>query len=286
MFKKIIKRIFKFFGYKLKGIKNTVKHNDFDAIIKFIFDNLKKKNHLIFFDIGANVGQSISRFLNYNKKVKIHSFEPTPELHKIIKTKYAHQIENGKIIINNFALGDSNKEMNFFSFEYNQINSFLPLEKNSKFEISRMIAANKKGLDFEKIIKVKMTKLDDYCKLNKINEIDYIKVDTQGFEPEVLKGAHYMLSTQKIKILEIELILGFAYQKNLDFFDIEKYLSPLGYKLIAISNSGNSISFSNFQVDLIYVNKIIFESIRQLHKKNLNIKDIVNSVSEKHPFSY
>lgn len=286
MIKKIINRIFEFSGYKLKGIKKIVKHNDFDAIIKFIFDNFEKKDQFILFDVGANIGQSISRFLNYKKKVKIHSFEPTPELHKIIKTKYAQQVENKEIFINSFALGDSNNEKNFFSFEYNQINSFLSLEKNSKFEISRMIATNKKGSNFQKMFKVKMTTLDDYCKLNEIKEIDLIKIDTQGFEPEVLKGAHYMLSTQKIKILEIELILGFAYQKNLNFFDIEKYLSPFGYKLIAISNSGNSISFSNFQVDLIYVNKLIFESIRELHKKNLKIKDVVNSVSEKHPFSY
>ena len=41
-----------------------------------------------------------------------------------------------------------------------------------------------------------------------------MKIDTQGFEPEVLDGSFEMLSNQKIKILEIELILGFAYEKN------------------------------------------------------------------------
>jgi FkbM family methyltransferase len=284
--KNIINKFFEFFGFKVIGNKKIVKHNDFDSIIKFILNNFENKGNFIFFDVGANSGQSISRFLKYNYNIYIHSFEPTLELYNTVKNKYSKQIKNKKIFINNFGLGDAKNELDFFSYKYNQINSFLPIEKNSKFEISRMIASKNKDSDFQKITKAKIDTLDEYCKNNKIDKIDLLKIDTQGFEPEVLKGSHNMLSEQKIKILEVELILGFAYEKNLDFFDIEKYLNPYGYKLISISNSGNSISYSNFQVDLIYVNKSTFENIRQLHKKNLEIKGVVKSVNEKHPYSY
>ena len=286
MIKNIINKFFEFFGFKVIGNRKIVKHNDFDSIIKFVLNNFENKDNFIFFDVGANSGQSISRFLKYNYNIYIHSFEPTLELYNIVKKKYSEQIKNKKIFINNFGLGDAKKELDFFSYKYNQINSFLPIEKNSKFEISRMIASKNKGSDFQKITKAKIDTLDEYCKNNKIDKIDLLKIDTQGFEPEVLKGSHNMLSEQKIKILEVELILGFAYKKNLDFFNIEKYLSPYGYKLISISNSGNSISYSNFQVELIYVNKSTFENIRQLHRKNLEIQGVVNSVNENHPYSY
>ena len=286
MIKNIINKFFEFFGFKVIGNRKIVKHNDFDSIIKFVLNNFENKDNFIFFDVGANSGQSISRFLKYNYNIYIHSFEPTLELYNIVKKKYSEQIKNKKIFINNFGLGDAKKELDFFSYKYNQINSFLPIEKNSKFEISRMIASKNKGSDFQKITKAKIDTLDEYCKNNKIDKIDLLKIDTQGFEPEVLKGSHNMLSEQKIKILEVELILGFAYKKNLDFFNIEKYLSPYGYKLISISNSGNSISYSNFQVELIYVNKSTFENIRQLHRKNLEIQGVVKSVNEKHPYSY
>ncbi len=286
MIKNIINKFFEFFGFKVIGNRKIVKHNDFDSIIKFVLNNFENKDNFIFFDVGANSGQSISRFLKYNYNIYIHSFEPTLELYNTVKNKYAKQIKNKKIFINNFGLGDAKKELDFFSYRYNQINSFLPIEKNSKFEISRMIASKNKDSDFQKITKAKIDTLDEYCKNNKIDKIDLLKIDTQGFEPEVLKGSHNMLSEQRIKIVEVELILGFAYKKNLDFFDIEKYLSPYGYKLISISNSGNSISYSNFQVELIYVNKSTFENIRQLHKKNLEIKGVVKSVNEKHPYSY
>ena len=67
---------------------------------------------------------------------------------------------------------------------------------------------------------------------------------------------------------------------------IEKILSENGYKLIAIEDSGNLISFSNLQTNLIYVKNEIYEEIRELHYKNIDISDVTKSVSKKHPFSY
>ena len=281
----IINRIINFFGYKLIGIKKIVKHNDFDSIINFILKNFKK-NIFIFFDIGANTGQSIDRFLNYNYQPLIHSFEPTPELFKILKKKYSKQISKGQIFINEFGLGSSAGKMDFYAFNYNQINSFVPIEKNSKFERSRKLAEVKNLKKFEKKIKAKLSTLDNYCKENNINEIDLIKIDTQGFESEVLDGSYEMLSNQKIKIIEIELILGFAYEKKLSFFDLENKLQPHGYKLISISNSGNVISYSNFQVDLIYARNDIFENLRLMHNNNMEIDNVMKAVNEQHPYSY
>lgn len=286
MIKNIINRIINFFGYKLIGNKKIVKHNDFDSLISFILTNVEKKNKFVFFDVGANTGQSIDRFLNLNDQTLIHSFEPTPELFKILETKYSKRISKRQIFINKFGLGSAVNEMDFYSFKYNKINSFVPIEKNSKFERSRKIAAGKNSLEFEKKIKAKVLTLDIYCKENDINNIDLIKIDTQGFEPEVLDGAYEMLSNQKIRIIEIELILGFAYEKKLSFFDLENKLQPHGYKLVSISNSGNVIAYSNFQVDLMYVRNDIFENLKLLHKDNIEIKNVMQAVSEKHPYSY
>ena len=286
MIKNIINKVINFFGFKLIGNKKIVKHNDFDSIIKFILKKIEKKNKFVFFDVGANMGQSIDRFLDYNYQTLIHSFEPTPELFKTLERKYAKRISKGQIFINKFGLGNSHSEMDFYSFKYNQINSFVPIEKDSKFEKSRKIATNESSSEFEKKIKAKVSTLDIYCKKNNINEIDLIKIDTQGFEPDVLDGSFEMLSNQKVKILEIELILGFAYEKKISFFDLENKLQPYGYRLISISNSGNVIAYSNFQVDLLYVRKDIFENLKLLHKDNVEIENVTKAVNEKHPYSY
>ena len=72
-----------------------------------------KKNKFVFFDVGANTGQSIDRFLNHNDQTLIHSFEPTPELFKILETKYSNRISKRQIFINKFGLGNTANEMDF-----------------------------------------------------------------------------------------------------------------------------------------------------------------------------
>ena len=62
------------------------------------------------------------------------------------------------------------------------------------------------------------------------------------------------------------------------YFEIEKELSENDYKLIAIEHAGNILSFSNYQTNLIYVKKSIFNDIKNFHEKNIDIINVTNSV--------
>ena len=106
--KKIFHKIFSLSGYKLVGKKEIVKHNSFNAIHKFIFEKIIKKNKLIIFDIGAHDGRSILRFKKKFPDAEIFSFEPTKNLYdKIIK------LSSEKIKIFNYALSNIDGEKNF-----------------------------------------------------------------------------------------------------------------------------------------------------------------------------
>ena len=72
----------------------------------------------------------------------------------------------------------------------------------------------------------------------------------------------------------------------MSFLDIEKVISPYGYRLIGIDYGSNIISFSNYQVNLIYVNSELFDKIKRLHYENQDIKDITNRSDVSNPFSY
>ena len=50
------------------------------------------------------------------------------------------------------------------------------------------------------------------------------------------------------------------------------------YKLIAVEHAGNILSFSNYQTNLIYVKKSIFNDIKNFHEKNIDIINVTNSV--------
>lgn len=281
--KKIFVKLLKSIGYEIMGSKRIVKHNNFDAIIEFLLKEIDKTDKKIIFDVGANLGQSIERFRRIDENSIIHSFEPTPDLALKLKSKYKY---TDNIFINDFGLGSKNDLLQFNSFNYHKINSFIDLDEKSKFAKSRMIVAKSNQKNFTEKISVKVKKLDDYCHSNNINKINLIKIDTQGFEEEVLNGALNLIKENKIDIIELELVLGFAYKKTLSFYSIEKILNEHSYKLIAIRNSGNVISFSNFQTDLIYVKNDIYENIRKLHVRNEDIANVMSKTDRLNPHSY
>ena len=82
--KRLILGLIKKSGYELKGIKKQVRYNDFDAIINFL---LKDKKKHVYFDVGANKGQSIERF----KKINLYeTFRELPRHQK--NSFYQNQI--------------------------------------------------------------------------------------------------------------------------------------------------------------------------------------------------
>ena len=284
IFKRKINQIFNFFGFSIVGIKERVTHNNYDAIISFLIKEIVKEEKPKVFDVGANVGQSIDRFTRLFKDSEIFSFEPTPDVFEKLKEKYQKKI-NVKLL--NVAVDNNAGKKDFYSYRYNKINSLVPADKESKFYKSREIISDQNNnVPFEDIIAVETKTLDGIIDELKIDKIDVIKIDTQGNENRILEGGQNALKTNKIKIIEVELVLGFAYKHQMSFLDIEKILDPFGYKLIAIDKAHNLISASNYQVNCIYVNSEVFEKIKSLHSKNSSIKHVMSKVDRTYPFSY
>ena len=171
--RKIIQTINKT-GYELVGKKSIVKHNNFDAIIKFLIKELYKIKNPIIFDVGANIGQSIERFssLFKSEEFKIYSFEPTPKLFQILKNKYDLK-KNIKLF--QLALDDKITKSKFFSYEYDAINSLIQTDENSKFHKSRQIALNNSDCsNFTNEIEVQTTKIDNIVDEQNIDKIDVL----------------------------------------------------------------------------------------------------------------
>lgn len=278
--KRYIYYLFNQFGYKIANNKKTVKNNNFDAIINFLLSDDKK---FLFFDVGANLGQSIRRFKKIKSNTMIHSFEPTPDLSEKIKREFYN---DKNVKINNCGVAEKKGFLNFYSYKYHKINSLVKIDEDTKFYKSRLFTSENKKNDFLEIIKIKVTDIDSYCDENNINEIDFIKIDTQGSEDLILLGMDEMLTNNKISIIELELILGFGYEENKSFYDYEKILKPKNYRLIAISNSGNIIGNSNYQTNLLYVKKDLYEKIENLHKINEKIPGVMEQTNKSYPFSY
>ena len=93
----------------------------------------------------------------------------------------------------NLALGSEIADKTMFEYDLSQINSLLP---NSQFAVRFAKEARQ--------IQVRSTTLDRFCSERRVEQIDVLKIDTQGFEFEVLKGASSMLARQAIKFIYFE----------------------------------------------------------------------------------
>lgn len=184
---------------KNNGIENKLLRN----ALKLLNDR-RIKNPVIL-DIGANFGfVSLALQANLDSNTKIYSFEPHPEIcsvfEKSIKHNRIHNIE-----VENAAIGseDCFVEINLFGQSSNILEN--------------------QGVTIGKV-KVKQIKLDNFLN-EKMIKPDFIKIDVDGYELNVLKGLkETILNHKPIMVIETNddhQILEFLKECNYNLFDLD-----------------------------------------------------------------
>lgn len=250
--KKILNKLFYNLGYEVKKI-------DKEFLNLSIEDVLKKKinKNPIIFDIGGNKGQSIAKYKTLFNNPIIHSFEPLKSEFEIMKNKFE---SDNDIILNNYAMGETPGKKTFNISAQTGASSFNNINLNSKWAKVRSKEFNKSINQFISSTEVKISTVDDYVFDNNIENIDLLKIDTQGYEDKVLKGSLKTLSDNKIKVIVTEIMFDDVYDKYLSFSEIEKFLLPNDFRMVGIYLSSNSL-FDNltFFADVCYFNKKYFD---------------------------
>jgi len=224
-----------------KGFKN---YGNFNRTGEKNFIRLIKDEINLSLDIGANVG-NYTKLILQETNSKVISFEPLPDAYRELenlKKDFSERLE-----IFNIAISNENKKQDlYFSNERSEKASLMKhLEK-----LSFVGKANRNK------ISVEVKKLDDLKNILKNQTIDFIKIDTEGYEFEVLDGAKYLLKEHKPKFIQIEfnwhqLLKGqtlYKLSSMIDFSDIFKIL-PYGNELIQIDPSrpeNNIYHLSNY----------------------------------------
>lgn len=216
--KKTIKKLFRKLGFDLIRYNSASSQNS--RILNFF--SIYKIDTVL--DVGANIGGFAKEIRESGYKGRIICFEPLSEA-------YSHLLINSKndpnwIIASRMALGnkEGKKTINISGNSYSS-------------SILKMTGTHIKGapdsayIDSEEIY---INKLDNIWKTFLKNKDNiFIKIDVQGYELEVLKGAINILS--KIKGMKIELSLVPLYEGQLPFLDMLDYITNLGFELWDIS---------------------------------------------------
>ncbi len=180
------------FSLKAKGFKNF---GSFDLSGEELFLNKIKKYDLDYsLDVGAHNGNFSEKIIKITKS-KVISFEPSIDSFKKLnrlKKKYPK-----KIFTYNFALSDVNEKLNFYTVgKESQLASF---EKN----IRKFSYIDRKKI---KVKKIKCKKGDNFIKkINLKGSIDYIKIDTEGYDYKVLNGLIKTITKHKTKFIQFEM---------------------------------------------------------------------------------
>lgn len=145
----------------------------------------------VFIDIGANIGEYVNRAKKHINSSNIIAFEPLPKLNARLQKAFS------KVLVSAIALSDK-KAKSAFKIPYiNQQKKLTRATLNTSF-----IENNE---DKKEIIEVYTDTLDHQIEYLKISKISLIKIDVEGHEWEVIKGAKESLQKhQPILIIEIE----------------------------------------------------------------------------------
>ncbi len=228
-----------------------------EEVLKLLINSKKP----IILDVGANNGSSLIEFKNLWPESIVHCFEPQSICWKVLEEK-AKKYSIDSVFINKFALGNKVlKKKEFYSHDISTgISGFHKINLNSKDSINiKNIKKNEKSLEeYKNTINhtnlVELKRLDDYIIENNLKKIDLLKMDTQGYEPQILEGLSNQLS--KINLIITEIMFYDFYEKNISFYEIEKHLIPYGFKLYDISHiSKNPLNGRTDWVDVIYINE-------------------------------
>ena len=177
------------YALKARGYNNT-KNNRQSGESYFIRNVLAKENPRLCIDIGANVGGYTSELLRCTLS-RVIAFEPLPlAFAKLVNNVVSF---SDRVVLENKGIANTNSEM---TIHYNPCASshasFSEEVKKVSYVSNQMEAL------------VPVVTLDQYCLSKGLSEIDLIKIDTEGFEGEVLKGARHCIERIRPKYVQIE----------------------------------------------------------------------------------
>ena len=194
------------------------------------------KDNFTIIDIGANVGLMTLQFAKLVPKGKVYSFEPTfYALERLKKNLSLNEgIAKNVTVINSFVSEKSDSNPNIVAFSSWKVNG----ERGTNdHPVHLGTPKSTEG--------VPSISLDDFVVANNIDKIDFIKIDTDGHEYEVFKGAKKAIAQYKPKII-FEIGLYVMDEKNISFDYYYNYFKDLNYKLMD-TKTDHEINLSNYK---------------------------------------
>mgnify|MGYP001167740950 FL=1 len=222
MYQKIILKILGLFDFfHQKKINNFLKQKGY-------------KKFKIFFDVGAHKGETINKFLSIFNIESIYSFEASPDNFSKLEKKlgdFKKKFFKTNIVIENIALGDKENIVKLKQLSESSSSTISEINTNSvyfKRKIKYLFYLKENF--FLREFEIKQVKLENYLIKNNLKNIDFLKIDTEGYEFQVILGLENFLNN--VSLILFEHHYDSMLIKKYKFSDINNYLVNNNFKQI------------------------------------------------------
>jgi FkbM family methyltransferase len=157
--------------------------------LKVIVERVRQTKVPVVFDVGANNGDWSAAVLKANRLSQIHAFEPQASLAAHIAASYPN------IVVSTSAVGESAGELDLYDYADHPGSQHASLLKG-------VIDTIHGGIP--RLTKVSIITIDEYCRRNRVEYIHFLKIDVEGFELSVLRGAKQMIAEGKVEAIQFE----------------------------------------------------------------------------------
>jgi len=251
---KLTNRLIGYFGIRLTRLQQPgqprkvfPRGNFFDVLEK----HLHASANMTILDIGAYNGISAKRFHTLFPHACIHSFEPGPDSYLALDEMSRSAEYDTRIVPHRLALSSQAGSRLFHRHQAPQTDSLLDTHPD----------ALKQWPDgrFDPIASVETTveTVDRFCTNAGIDTIDIMKIDAQGEDLNILRGAESMLSQGRVGIVVVELYYVPVYRGQGEPHEIIQYLDQQGFANIAYLCHDTDKSGRLLCVDAVFERKKI-----------------------------
>jgi FkbM family methyltransferase len=169
------------------------------------------------FDVGANIGQTATRFARYFPEARIFSFEPVEDTFRQL-TLNTNKFANVRCF--RTALGSEDGSRRLYHQKDSRWNSLA----------EGVNSATETGIHED----ISISTVDAFCSHERIQGIDLLKTDTEGYDLEVLNGATGKLKEGKIGFIYTETTFSDLDSQHTNFYKIVDFLKAYDFHFIAL----------------------------------------------------
>ncbi len=231
MVKEFVQRVVRRAGYHV----NHVDRFGVDAFrdLERMFAD-RPPEHIL--DVGANVGQTARLLTGRFPRAQVYSFEPVPATFAELEANTAGL---PRVTAVNQGMGSEAGRAT--------INLYATSLHSSMLTAGRPSTAS---------VEVDVSTVDAFCTGRSISRVDLLKVDVEGFEAQVLRGAGTVLREGRVRFVYLE--CRFAHSAELpqgDFFELHNLLTPLGYCLAGVYPESFNLKHGALHANVLFAHR-------------------------------